>query len=327
LRISLSKTQFNLHFVKIVFFGTSSFAAKILSSLIEQGYQIAAVVTRPDRSKGRNLQPSPPPIKEIASRLKPDLPIFQPEKASAPEFANSLKPLDADLFVVVAYGEIMKKNLLEMPKLGCINIHASLLPKFRGAAPIQRCLMEGVKETGITIIEMSPQMDAGDILAIEAISISEEMTFGELEPKLCDLSIKLLIQVICQYDEGKIVKTPQDHALATLAPKLTLEDEKIDWQRPAKSIHNQIRALSPYPGAWCQIKIGLDIKRLKIKKAKIVEDVSGAPGEILNVGKEGWIIACGQGALRLIDVQLEGKKAMPAEECIRGIHLPVSMST
>ncbi len=312
--------------MKIVFFGTSLFAAKILSSLIERGYQIAAVVTRPDRSKGRNLQPSPSPVKEIASRLKPDLPVFQPEKASSPEFANILQPLDADLFVVVAYGEIIKKNLLEVPKLGCINIHASLLPKFRGAAPMQRSLMEGEKETGITIIEMSPQMDAGDILAIEAISISDDMTFGELEPKLCDLSIKLLVDVIRQFDEGNVMKTPQDHTLATLAPKLTPDDEKIDWQRPAKSIHNQIRALSPFPGAWCQIKIGPDIKRLKIKKAKVLEDAFGVPGEILNFGKGGWIIACGQGALRLIEVQLEGKKTMSAEECIRGIHLPVSVN-
>jgi methionyl-tRNA formyltransferase len=311
--------------VKIVFFGTSSFAAKILSSLIEKGYLIVAVVTRPDKSQGRNLQASPPPVKEIASKLKPNLPVFQPEKASSLEFANILKPFDADLFVVVAYGEIIKKNLLEMPKLGCINIHASLLPKFRGAAPIQRSLMEGEKETGITIIEMSPQMDAGDILAVEAIPISEEMTFGELEAKLCDLSVQLLVNVIRQFEEGKVVKTPQDHTLATFAPKLIPEDEKIDWRRPAISIHNQIRALSPFPGAWCQIKIGSDVKRLKIKKAKVVEGVSGAPGEILSFGKEGWVIACGKGALRLMEVQLEGKKAMPAEEWIRGIHLPVSI--
>lgn len=312
--------------MKIVFFGTSSFAARILSRLIERGYHIAAVVTRPDRSKGRHLQPSPPPVKETVSKLKPDLPVFQPEKASSPEFADSmLKPLEADLFVVVAYGEIIKKNLLEMPKLGCINIHASLLPKFRGAAPIQRCLMEGEKKTGITIIEMSPQMDAGDILAIEAIPIADDMTFGELEANLCDLSIKLLVDVIRHFDEGKVVKTPQDHTLATLAPKLTPDDEKIDWQRPAMSIHNQIRALSPFPGAWCQIKIGSDAKRLKIKKAKVIKELSGVPGDILSFGKEGWIIACGQGALQLVEVQLEGKKTMSAEECIRGIHLPVSL--
>jgi methionyl-tRNA formyltransferase len=312
--------------VRIVFFGTSSFAAKILSSLlIKRGDQIAAIVTRPDKLKGRNLHASPPPVKEIASKLQPNLPIFQPEKASAPEFANVLMTLDADLFIVVAYGEIIKKNLLEMPKLGCINIHASLLPKFRGAAPIQRSLMEGEKETGITIIEMSPQMDAGDILAIESIPIPKEMTFGELELQLCDLSIKMLFDVINQFETGKVAKTPQDHTLATLAPKITPEDEKIDWQKSATSIYNQIRALSPVPGAWCQIKIGHNVKRLKIKKAEVKENLDGDPGEILIFDKDGWEIACGEGALHLIEVQLEGKKTMSAEECIRGIHHPVSI--
>jgi methionyl-tRNA formyltransferase len=311
--------------MKIVFFGTSSFAAKILSALIEKNSQIVAVVTRPDRSKGRNLHASPPPVKEIASQLNPDLSIFQPEKASAPEFASVLEQLGADLFVVVAYGEIIKKNLLEMPKLGCINIHASLLPKYRGAAPMQRCLMDGQKETGITLIEMSPQMDAGDILAMERISVSDEMTFGELDAELCDLGIHLLFTVIRQFEEGKVVRTPQDHALATLAPKIIPEEERIDWKNPALVIHNQIRALSPFPGAWTQIKIGQDIKRLKIKKAKVLTGVSGEPGAIFSFGKEGWVIVCGKDALRLFEVQLEGKKGMSAEECIRGIHHPVSM--
>jgi methionyl-tRNA formyltransferase len=312
--------------LNIIFFGTSSFAAKILSSLIERGYFIAAVVTRPDKSKGRHLHASAPPVKEIALKLKPDLPVFQPEKASAPEFAEVLKAFHADLFVVVAYGEIIKKNLLEMPRLGCINIHASLLPKFRGAAPIQRTLMEGEKETGITIIEMSPQMDAGDILAIEAIPIPEEMTFGELEGKLCDLGIKLLLEVIRQFEQNNVAKTPQDHTRATLAPKMTPEDEKIDWQKSARVIHNQIRALSPSPGAWTNIAVGTGVKRLKIKKAIVIEEMGGDPGAILRFGKEGWVIACGKGALRLIEVQLEGKKAMSAEECVRGIHHPISVS-
>jgi methionyl-tRNA formyltransferase len=311
--------------VSIVFFGTSSFAAKILSSLIEKKFPIIAVVTRPDRLKGRNLHVSSPPVKEIVSQLKPDIPVFQPEKASAPEFAAVLKAFDADLFVVVAYGEIIKKNLLDMPKLGCMNIHASLLPKFRGAAPIHRCLMVGEKETGVTIIAMSSQMDAGDILAKEAIPIAEGMTFGELEAKLCGLSVPLLLRVIDQFREGKVVHTPQDHSLATFAPKLSAEEEKIDWQESAVSIDCLIRALYPLPGAWCQIKMGSDMKRLKIKKAKVMRECSGKPGELLRFGKEGWIIACGGGALRLIEVQLEGKKTMSAEECVRGLQGPISV--
>ena len=312
--------------MRIVFFGTSSFAARVLAKLVEHGHQIVAIVTRPDRSKGRHLQPTPPPVKETAQKIRPDIPIFQPEKASAPEFASILQTFQADLFVVVAYGEIIKKNLLEMPKLGCINIHASLLPKYRGAAPIQRSLMAGEKETGITIIEMSAQMDAGDVLAIEAIPISDQMTFGELEPQLCELSCKLLFDIIKQFEQGTIVRIPQDHTLATLAPKLTAEEEQIDWRKSSEVLHNQIRALSPTPGASCQILIGNDKKRLKIKRSEVV-DKTGNPGAILNFGKEGFVVACGEGALRLLEVQLEGKKKMSAGDFIRGIHHPVSILT
>jgi methionyl-tRNA formyltransferase len=310
--------------MRIVFFGTSSFAARVLAKLIEHEHQIIAVVTRPDRVKGRHLQASPPPVKEIFQKIKPDIPLFQPEKASAPEFASLLKEFHADLFVVVAYGEIIKKNLLEMPRLGCINIHASLLPKYRGAAPIQRALMAGENKTGITIIEMSAQMDAGDVLAIEAIPVPDSMTFGELEPLLCELSCKLLFEVIGQFEKGTVVRLPQDHALSTLAPKMTAEEEQIDWRRPAAELHNQIRALSPSPGASCQIMLGNDKKRLKIKRAEVI-DRSGNPGAILSFGKEGFIVACGENALRLLEVQLEGKKTMPAGDFIRGIHHSVSM--
>ncbi len=311
--------------MKIVFFGTSSFAARILEKLIDSGHQVLAIVTRPDRMKGRHLQPSPPPVKEIASRICPQVPIFQPEKASAPEFTPVLLQFSADLFIVVAYGEIIKKHILDMPKLGCINIHASLLPKYRGAAPIQRCLMSGDKETGITIIEMTPQMDAGDVLAMESILVPEEMTFGELEPKLCDLSVKLLFNSIRDFENNKVVRQPQDHTLATLAPKIVPEEEKIDWNKSARQVHNLIRALSPAPCAWAQISIGSELKRLKIKKAKVVSGISAPPGTLIDFGKEGWIVACGQDGLSLLEVQLEGKKAMSVGDCIRGIHLPVEM--
>lgn len=310
--------------MRIVFFGTSSFAARVLTKLIEHGHQVVAVITRPDRLKGRNLQSSPPPVKETLQKLKTDIPIHQPEKASHPDFAAQLKTFEADLFVVVAYGEIIKKNLLEMPKAGCINIHASLLPKYRGAAPIQRCLMAGEKETGITIIEMSAQMDAGDILAIQAIPISDQMTFGELEPLLCELSCQLLFDVIEQFKQGIVVRVAQDHSLATFAPKITVEEEQIDWKKPANVLLNQIRALAPTPGAGCQILIGSDKKRLKIKRAEIVKQ-AGEPGSILHFGKEGFVVACGELALRLHQVQLEGKKTMSAADFIRGIHHSVSL--
>lgn len=311
--------------MRIIFFGTSSFAARILEQLIANKCEVVAIVTRPDRMKGRHLQPSAPPVKETANKICPSLPVFQPEKASHPDFADTLKSFDADLFVVVAFGEIIKQNLLSMPKLGCINIHASLLPKYRGAAPMQRCLMDGEKETGITIIEMTLQMDAGDILAIESIPVPDSMDFGQLDRALCDLSVKLLFKVMDQFRQGTVTRTAQNHALATLAPKILPLEEKIDWNRSAREIHNQIRALSPAPSAWCQIKIKDELKRLKIKKAIPVEASDGKPGTLLQFGKEGWVIQCKDQALRLVEVQLEGKKPMTAEECIRGIHHPVEI--
>ncbi len=307
--------------MKIVFFGTSSFAARVLRALIHHDHHIIAIITRPDRPKGRHLQLSPPPVKETAQQLKPSIPIFQPEKASAPEFTAEVQTWNADLFVVVSYGEIIKKNLLDMPKLGCINIHPSLLPKYRGADPIRPCIMAGEKETGVTIIEMSPQMDAGDIIAQKVIPLPHDITFGELENQLCELSGAMLCDVIEQFAKGTVKKTPQDHSLATFTKKLTPEDEQLDWKKSAEALHNQIRALSPAPGAWCTIQVDSSIKRLKIKKAALAAG-SGAPGEILKLGKEGWIVACGQSALRLIEVQLEGKKTMTAEECARGMRVP-----
>lgn len=309
--------------MRIVFFGTATFAAEIFSQLVDSGHCIVAVVTRPDRMKGRSMQPSPPPVKERALQLGFQLPIFQPEKASAPEFAETLKQFGADLFLVVAYGEIIKKNLLEMPKLGCVNIHASLLPKYRGAAPIQRCLMNGDPETGITLIEMTPQMDAGDVLAMESIPVPEDMTFGELNDRLIALACKLVFLVLAQLEDGTVKRIPQDHSLATFAPKLGPEDEKIDWNKPARQIHNQVRALSPQPSAWCPVKIGNDWKRFKIKKTQVVLGKGAAPGEVISLGKEGWIVGCGSDALRLLEVQLEGKRALSAEEFIRGISQPV----
>lgn len=313
--------------MNIVFFGTSSFAARILTRLIEKQYHIGAIVTRVDRPRGRDLRLSFPPVKETAIQVCPQIPLFQPEKASAPEFAEVLRPLNADLFVVVAYGEIIKQNLLSMPKHGCINIHASLLPKFRGAAPIQRSLMAGDAQTGITIIDMTPQMDAGDILAIQAIEVPMEMTYGELEPKLCDLGAELVMEVLNQFQNSSVTRTPQEHTLATLAPKILPADEKIDWNLSSAEIHNKIRALSPSPGAWSPIQIGNETKRLKIKKSLPLPPEASqkcAPGAIIEAGKNGWIVSCGQGSLRLLEVQLEGKKTLSADDFIKGVHQPLS---
>ncbi len=311
--------------MKIVFFGTSSFAARTLHYLIEQGVEVVAVVTRPDRPKGRSMHLSPPPVKELCQHLALPLPIHQPEKASTPEFENVLRSYQADLFVVVAYGEIIKQHLLDLPKMGCINIHGSLLPKYRGAAPIQRALMDGVAETGMTIIKMTQKMDAGDILAMGSIPVTECMTFGELEPQLCQLGCELVLRVIHQFETGTTHSIPQDHTQMTFAPKITPQEEQIDWTRSAKEIHNLIRALSPLPSAWFHLIIGADQKRIKVKKSLAIPQLSGTPGAILQMDKQGWIVACGQGALQLLEVQPEGKKAMSAQQFVLGLRSPVSI--
>lgn len=308
--------------MRIVFFGTSSFAAQIFSELIKKEQKIIAVVTREDQFKGRHLQLSPPPVKELVSKLTPSIPIFQPKKASDPAFTDEyLRPLNPDLFVVVAYGEIIKQNLLSLPKLGCINIHASLLPKYRGAAPIQRCLMAGDTKTGISIIEMALQMDAGDILAIKEVPIPFEMTFGELEPILCHLGAELVLEVIERYKNGIIIKTPQNESSVTFAPKITTFDEQINWNRSAIDIHNQIRALSPLPGAWSYVDISGEKKRLKIKKAHVCHE-QGTLDTFLKLDKNRWIVPCKEGTLEILEVQLEGKKVLPTSVFLKGLKQP-----
>ncbi|MBI3237066.1 MAG: methionyl-tRNA formyltransferase, partial [Chlamydiales bacterium] len=234
-----------------------------------------------------------------------------------------LRSFNPDLFVVVAYGEIIKEQILNIPSKGCINIHASLLPSYRGAAPMQRCLMDGVSKTGISIIEMTPQMDAGDILAIQALPVSLETTLGDLEPRLCHLGCDLVLQTIREIDRGSACKIPQNHSLATLAPKMRAEEELIDWKKPAYQIHNLIRALSPSPGAWCPVQIGAQERRLKIKRSQLEPGIQAAPGTLVQFSQEGVVVACGEGGLRLLELQLEGKKNLCFSEFVRGIHLPI----
>lgn len=315
--------------MKIVFFGTSAFAAKILEYLLCHHKNIVAVVTRIDKPRGRTQKILPSSVKEFILQKYPSIPLFQPIKASTEDFAQLLHTLKPDLFVVVAYGEIIKKNLLQLPKKGCINVHASLLPKYRGAAPMQRCLMNGDTETGVSIIEMVEEMDAGPILEREKIFITEEMTFGELEKKLCSISGPLLKNVLKKIEMREVNKIFQDHSEATFAPKISQEDRIIHWEDSAKNIHNRIRGLSPKPGAFCFLLIGKEKKRLIIKKSKVENEenvsqifFSDAPGTTISYTKEGWIISCGKGSLQLLEVQLEGKNPLFIDDFIRGVPFP-----
>lgn len=298
---------------KVVFFGTPIFAAEVLQFLVEHGVSVAAVVTRPDRPQGRDLVLKVSAVKERAQKVLPSVPILQPEKASDPVFLQALKDLQADLYVVVAYGQIVPGSLLSIPPLGCINVHASLLPKYRGAAPMQRCLLAGEEETGIAIQKMVKQLDAGDVIAMVKVAVGRDMTLGELTKTLCEASKELLQHVLQQYEQGEPSAVEQDHAAATYAPKIETSEGLICWSDPAEKIHNTIRAFSPRPGAWSWLEEGK--KRIKILRSKVVGSMQGAPGELLS--REG-VIACGLGSVQILEVQPEGKKAMPWADWFRG---------
>lgn len=307
--------------MKIIFFGTPTFAAEVLEYLLNHNVNIVAVVSKPDKPKGRSGIPIATPVKSTANLFNPSIPVYQPELVSALEFSSILQQHEPDLFVVVAYGEIIKQHLLDMPKLGCINLHASLLPKYRGAAPIQRSIIEGEIESGITIMHMAKKMDAGDIIEMVSVPISEEMTFGELTESLCQAGKIALLKVIHDFEAGKIIRIPQDHSQATFAPKIELEDCEINWNLPTQKIHDLIRGVNPHPGAWCWVHIKGEKKRFKINRTKIHADKQGSPGTILSDQKHNLMIATGTSALELIDVQLEGKKIMSSAELLRGLSL------
>lgn len=309
--------------MRIVFFGTPLFAAHVLEYLLENGVNVVAVVSKPDRPKGRSLHLVATPVKQVALAHNPPLPVLQPEIVSDLAVADLLKSYQADLFVVVAYGEILRQHILEIPFKACLNLHTSLLPLYRGAAPIQRAIISGEKETGVTIMHMVKKMDAGDKIAEVVVPIGSEMTFGELEAALCDAGEELFLQVIKSFESGLPPVVEQDHAQATFAPKIELEDCEIDWSRPAQEIHNLVRGVNPYPGAWAFVLVKGEKKRLKVIRTRIasISKGSSAPGAIVNLSqsKGNLLVATGEGVLELLEVQLEGKKSMSSEELCRGI--------
>jgi len=303
--------------LRIVFFGTPQFAQTILEYLIQQQAEIVAVVTRPDKPRGRSATLVPTPVKQCA--LTHHLPVYQPDKASSPEFSSFLKTLDADLFVVAAYAEILKQHVLDIPKKGCINVHGSILPKYRGAAPVQRSIMEGETETGVTIMKMALQMDAGDILMIRKTPIPLEMTAGELMDTLADLGKKALWEVLQNLEH--ITPQKQDASLTSHAKKITPEDAQVSWDHPALHVHNQIRGVTPNPGAWCWVEVKGEKKRLLIKKTLPQKNPFGTPRQIVSRTPTELLVACQEGCLSILELQLEGKKTMPVADFLRGFPL------
>ena len=308
--------------MKIVFFGTPQIAANSLQYLLDHGIEVVAVVTKPDKAQGRSSVLIPTPVKIVALAQNPPLPVYQPEIVSGIDFVPILESFQPDLFVVVAYGEILKQHILDIPKMVCINMHVSLLPKYRGAAPIQRCIINGEEETGVTVMHMVRKMDAGDIIAVEKMSIPPDMDFGELEAALGTLGSRLLLKTIHDFINGTASRVEQNHELATLAPKIELEDCRIDWQKSANEIHNLVRGVNPHPGAWCFIQLNDQQKRLRIISTRVIEqDSIHTPGTILSNTKSGMVVGCEKGTLLICQVQLEGKKAMNAADFFRG-HAP-----
>ncbi len=307
--------------MNLIFFGTPPFAAELFRFLFERGLKITAVVTQPDRPQGRSLKVAPSAVKQAAALLDPDLPILQPEKSSDPQFLETLSDLKGDLYVVAAFGQILPQKLLSLPPLGCINVHASLLPKYRGAAPIQRALMNGDPETGVSIQKMVYRLDAGDVIAEARLPLPLDMNYGDLQERLCTLSKPLLLEVIRRFETGIPPGAVQDESQATFAPKIQPAETEIQWNRSARSLHNLVRSLSPRPGAWCWIEMGGERKKLKILRSALL-DAIGAPGALLSGEKGRCIVAAQNGALELLDVQLEGKKAMSAADWLRGISIP-----
>lgn len=302
--------------LQIIFMGTPELAATSLAALLrEPTFQILAAVTPPDRPKGRELKLQPSPVKQLA--VTAGLPVLQPERARDEKFVAELRALAPDLIAVAAFGQILPMAILELPRFGCLNVHTSLLPKYRGAAPIQWAILNGDAETGVTIMKMNVGLDTGDILAQRATPIRDEDNAATLHDRLAQLGAELLVQTIPDYVAGKIRPQPQDAARATHVGKIKKEDGRIDWQQPARAIWNRIRAFTPWPGAFTVLPGTPHSQLLKIWGAEIVSQ-PGAPGEILQAEKSGIIIGCGQDALRVTALQREGGRRMSAADFLAG---------
>ena len=302
--------------LRIVFMGTPELAAESLRALLAcPQWEMAAVVTQPDQPKGRGLKLQASPVKEVA--LQRNLPILQPVRARDEAFMGALRTHRPDLMAVAAYGQILPQAVLQLAPLGCLNIHTSLLPKYRGAAPIQHAILNGETETGVTIMKMDPGMDTGDILAQEKTPILPDDTSHTLHDRLALLGAKLLVETIPAYADGTLKPRPQPAENVSYAPKIKKQDGQINWSEPAAAIRNRIRAMTPWPGAFTHLPASPQPVLLKIWEADSVEDAGNA-GRILHADKDGIVVGCGAGALRIRVMQREGGRRMSAHEFLAG---------
>jgi methionyl-tRNA formyltransferase len=302
---------------RIIFMGTPEFAVPALRALHNNDLNVVLVVTQPDCRKGRGRRLSPPPVKKTAVNL--GYPVLQPSSVRSVEFSNIIAEYEPDFIVVVAFGRIIKKNILDIPKIAAINIHASLLPKYRGSAPIQWAIIKGENKTGVTIMLMDEGMDTGDILLSSEIEISPDDTSDILHDRLADLGANLLIETLNAFDTGDIHPISQDHAQATYAPMLKKDDGRMNWKTPAQSLEAFIRGMTPWPGAFTFH----GEKRLKIFKAKAISaDTNDSPGTVMKGFPDELWIATGNGVLSVLEIQSESGKRLPIKDFLRGYALP-----
>ena len=302
--------------LRTVFMGTPDFAVPCLARLAEIS-EVVGVVTQPDKKRGRGQKLTPSPVKAFAEAH--DLPVYQPQKVREEGFVAELEALAPELIVVVAFGQILPQRVLDIPPLGCINVHASLLPRYRGAAPMQRCLMAGETKTGVTTMLMDAGLDTGDMLLPEEVTVGADMTMEELHDTLRDVGAALLEKTIAALIDGTATRTKQDDGASCYAAMLTKETGKIEWEKSAQELHNLVRALDSWPGAYAK----LDGKTYKIWRTRVVSEApSGAPGEVVGRTENGVVVTTGSGALEILEIQAPGKKRMKTADYLRGHALP-----
>ena len=291
--------------------GTPDIAATCLTKILNDGFEVVGVYTQPDRPKGRGMKMVASPVKEVA--LAHNLPVFQPENFREEETVQQLSSLKPDICAVVAYGRILPQKVLDVPTFGCINIHASVLPKYRGSAPYQWAVLDGLTESGVTAMYLCREMDAGDIIDVSKTPIGENETAGELLDRLAVLGADLLSKTLTRFEQGKVEAVPQNPNEVSYAPMLDKTMCPIDWTQTSQQVHNHVRGLHPWPVAIME----LQGKKFKVHETRVVEG-SGAPGEILGLTKTGLVIACGEGAVEIRSLQAEGGKRMAAPDYFRG---------
>lgn len=305
----------------VIFMGSAELACASLQALHRAEFiELRAVVTQPDKPKGRDLKLSPTPVGVLAETL--GLALHKPRRARDPEFIELIRALRPELIVVVAYGQILPQTLLDIPLHGCLNVHTSILPKYRGAAPIQWAIVEGETETGVSLMRMDAGLDTGPVIAEARTPIRDEDDAQTLHDRLAGLGADRLLQTIPDYIAGRIQPVDQPAEGSTYARKITKEDGRIDWSRPARAIFNQIRGFNPWPGAFTHLSMGGRSRLLKVWRGQVEETASGQPGEIMAAGGEDLVVACGSGALRILELQPEGSRRMSAREFLSGHPLP-----